>query len=474
VNGYGCCCVASAFLALLPFTAEAIVTPAQADEVAHKAMRPHPQPYRWQEDWSVLADPALRTEPFDTLKYIPLSPTDPQSYISFGVNSRERFESNDAQNFGIGGVQSDNYVLQRLQWHIDMHFFENWELFTQFEDVRAFGKEIVGPADANELDLRVAFLGYTETFDAGTLKARVGRQEIAFDLQRFVSSRDGLNVRQAFDAAWAEWNAGTWRVNGFVSQPVEYHDEDPFDDESGSNLRFSALHLVRKVFDDSELSGYYALYQRDNAQFLDASGDEERHSLDSRFAGSHNGLDWDVEVMGQTGSVGDADVLAWAVGARAGYTFSDATWEPRLGVQFDAASGDHDSNDGTLNTFNPLFPNGAYFTLAGYTGYANLIHLRPSITVKPSEKLTVTGGVGFQWRQTTNDAVYVAPGVALTGTAGQGGLWTGVYEQLRVDYAINANLAAAAEYVHFDVGDSIRQAGGHDSNYFGGEVKFAW
>jgi hypothetical protein len=115
----------------LPFSAGAIVTPAQADETPHKATRPHPQSYRWQEDWSVLADPALRTEPFDTLKYIPLSPTDPQSYVSFGVNLRERFASNDAQNFGIGGVQSDNYVLQRVQWHVDMHFFENWELFTR-------------------------------------------------------------------------------------------------------------------------------------------------------------------------------------------------------------------------------------------------------------------------------------------------------------------------------------------------------
>jgi hypothetical protein len=35
---------------------------------------------RWQEDWSVLADPALRTEPLDDLKYIPLSSGDPNSY----------------------------------------------------------------------------------------------------------------------------------------------------------------------------------------------------------------------------------------------------------------------------------------------------------------------------------------------------------------------------------------------------------
>jgi hypothetical protein len=48
---------------------------------------------RWQEDWSVLADPALRTEPLDNLKYIPLSSADPQSYVSLGHNLRERVES---------------------------------------------------------------------------------------------------------------------------------------------------------------------------------------------------------------------------------------------------------------------------------------------------------------------------------------------------------------------------------------------
>jgi len=34
-----------------------------------------------------------------------------------------------------------------------------------------------------------------------------------------------------------------------------------------------------------------------------------------------------------------------------------------------AIPGDHKAGENTLGTFNPLFPNGYYFTLAGYTGY---------------------------------------------------------------------------------------------------------
>ena len=48
---------------------------------------------RWEEDWSVLADPRVPREPFDNLKYIPLSPYDPKTYLSLGADFRERFEA---------------------------------------------------------------------------------------------------------------------------------------------------------------------------------------------------------------------------------------------------------------------------------------------------------------------------------------------------------------------------------------------
>ena len=444
-----------------------------AEVNAAKAKRPVIQSNRWQEDWSVLADPSLRTQPLDVLKYIPLQPLDPGSYVSFGMNLRERFESNDAPGFGIGGREGDSYLLQRLQFHVDLHLFDTWQIFTQFEDVRAFGKDVIGPADENPLDLRVAFLGYEQQFDRGTFFARVGRQEIAFDLQRFVSSRDGPNVRQAFDAVWAEWDATPWRFKGFISQPVQYRHEEPFDDISSSDIRFSALRVERDVANGS-LSAYYGLYQRKHAVYLDAAGDEERHGIDARYSGHEGPVDWDAEGMVQFGTVGEKDVMAWALGARLGYTFDDLAWTPRLGLQLDGASGDQHAGDDTLGTFNSLFANGSYFTLAGYTTYANLVHVKPSLTVKPSQALTLTSAVGLQWRQTTADAVYVSPNIPLAGTAGQGSLWTGYYAQLRADYAINANLTAALEYVHFDIGDSLRRAGGHDSDYFGAELKAAW
>jgi hypothetical protein len=445
----------------------------QATPAQNAAERPALRSNRWQEDWSVLADPALRTQWGDALKYWSLSADDPRTYLSFGVTLRERVEMSDAASFGIGGSPNNTYLLQRFQLHADLHFANYWQAFVQFEDARTVNKQVIGGADRNLWDLRLAFLAYVRSFADGTFKARVGRQDFAFDLQRFVSLRDGPNVRQSFDAIWADWETGQWRFIGFVSQPVQYKDEHPFDDTSNHRFRFNTLRVERLLWGKDELSAYYALYSRDNARYLDAVGEERRAVYDVRFAGNQSGIDWDLEAMAQRGHVGAQDIDAWGTGARVGYTWS-VPWSPRLGLQVDAASGDRHPGDGTLGTFNPLFPNGYYFTLAGFTGYTNLVHVKPSVTIKPASRFTLMAALGFQWRQTTADAIYVQPNIPLPGTAGQGGSWTGVYGQVRADYVFNANFTGAVEAVHYDVGRAIRMAGGRDGDYVGVEGKFMW
>lgn len=446
-----------------------------SDDVSETRERPAIRSDRWREDWSLLADQRVPSQPFDSLKYIPLLPGDPDSYVSLGMTVRQTFESSDAPAFGTSSFNpKDDYRLQRTQFHIDVRLDRNWQLFAQAEDVRAFDKTFAGPADANQLDLRLAFVGYSRPSDTGTFRARIGRQDFEFDLQRFLSSRDGPNVRQSFDAVWVAWETDQWRLHGLMSQPVEYKNDKPFDDRSTRGTRFSGLRIERRLAESMELTGYYALYQREKATYLAASGEENRHVFDMRFAGIHAGLDWDIEAMAQVGNVGEIDVRAWAFGARAGYTSDEAPWSPRMGLQFDVASGDQDAGDGVVETFNPLFPNGYYFSLGSHTGYTNLIHLKPSLTVKPTDAFTVTAGVGLVWRQTTQDAVYTMPSIPIRGTAGTGNPWTGGYAQLRADYVFSPNLKGAVEFVRFDVGSTLTAAGGHDSRYFQAELKFAW
>ena len=450
-----------------------ILAPGGALAQATGSQRPAILFNRWQEDWSVLADPALRTEPWDGLKYVPLSQGDPKTYLSLGGALRERFETIDAPAFGAGPARADSYLISRLEGHADLRAGPV-QAFVQLQSDFAPGKTTKGPVDADSLDLEQAFVALVEPVGEGTLKLRVGRQQFAFDLQRFVAARDGPNVRQSFDAVWGDYETRNWRFIAYYTQPVINRNLQPFDDYSSGHNRFYGVRVERHVLGGNELSAYWSRFTNDKASYLTAAGAESRDVFDVRFAGQRGAIDWDLEAMGQTGHVGAAAIRAWAIGSRAGYTLKSVRWTPRVGLQLDAASGDSNARDRTLGTFNPLFPNGAYVTLAGFTGYANFVHLKPSITVSPTRRLTLTAAVAAQWRATTSDAVYTQPNIPVPHTAGQGDAWTGSYGQFRADFRINANVTAAIEAVGFEAGETLRRAGGHDGSYLGLELKSSW
>jgi hypothetical protein len=456
----------TAWLIALPM---ASAIPAQADD--SEASRPTILFNRWQEDWSVLANPEVPREPFDDLKYAPLWTG---AYVSLGADIRERFEAQDAENFGVGDTPSQEYVISRTEGHVDFHW-DGLQAFVQLQSDFAPGKLILTPVDQDRLDLEQAFVAYRIEFgDGGELQVRAGRQQIAFDLQRFISVRDGPNVRQSFDALWMEYKLGKWLFTGFYSQPVQDRDLRVFDDYSSNSFTYGGVHAEYRFTGTIGVSASISQFKQDDVRWIAVAGDELRNVFDGRFFGTYKDFDWDVEGMGQLGHIAEDHIAAWAIGALAGYTFEAVGWTPRLGLQLDAASGNSNPNSKTFGTFNPLFPNGYYVTLAGFTGYTNFVHVKPSITVKPVPELTVMLAVADQWRETTADAVYTQPDIPVAGTANHGSAYTGAYVQGRLDWQVNAHLTASLEAVRFNVAESVIQAGGHDGNFVGVESKFAW
>lgn len=427
---------------------------------------------RWQEDWSVLAAPCMPAKPLDDLKYIPLG-DDPHSYLSLGANLRERVEVSGAPMFGVGPASANTRLLQRAQASADLRIAQHYQVFVQLADARTYGKDIATPVDRSPPDIEQAFIAWMGHAAGTTAKLRIGRQEMAFDLQHFISVREGTNIRQSFDAVWGDLEYSKWRFIGYATRPVQNRGNTAFDDRSNRHLAFSGVRFERKDVGPGDLSGYYSRYKRSNAAFLDAKGDEHRHVFDLRYFGRAGHADWDVESMLQVGHVGRDVINAWAVGSLAGYAL-DGWGTPRVGLQIDVASGDRHPGDGRVGTFNPLFPNGYYFTLAGFTGYANIVHIKPSITLKPSTRLSLLAALGFQWRQTENDAIYQQGNVAVPGTAGHGSRWTGMYVQLRSDWMVTDNLISSIEAVHFQAGNAIRSLGGSNADYVGIELKYGW
>jgi len=154
--------------------------------------------------------------------------------------------------------------------------------------------------------------------------------------------------------------------------------------------------------------------------------------------------------MGQIGTVGSKTIRAWRLGP------APATRSPINLAPADRHSGRCSLGRQTRRrqydrNVQSAIPERYYFTLAGYTGYTNLIHIKPSVVVKPADRLSLMGAVGLQWRQTTADAIYVQPNNPVPGTAGRGGRWTGIYGQSPSRICRRSNLVGAIEAVHYEI-----------------------
>jgi hypothetical protein len=196
--------------------------------------------------------------------------------------------------------------------------------------------------------------------------------------------------------------------------------------------------------------------------------------MDVRYAGTSSRIDWDLEGMAQGGTLGPKRIRAGSLGALIGSTFEETPWQPRIGLQADASSGNSSPTSDTIETFNPLFPNGYYVTLSGFTGDTNLLHLKPSISVKPIPRLKLAESVGLLWRANTADAVYLQPDIPVSGTAGRAGRWTGLYDQVTATYAVDGHLTTSLEVDYYAMGGVIHEAGGHNGDYVGAELKYGW
>src|SRR5207245_481706 len=141
-------------------------------------------------------------------------------------------------------------------------------------------------------------------------------------------------------------------------------------------------------------------------------GPNVRQSLDggrligTRLWGRPQPWDYNFEFVYQWGDFGRGAIQAWTAASETGYTLQAVRFHPRLGLKADIASGDHNPRDRTLQTFNALFPKGAYFGEIALIGPANFFDLHPLIDFHLTKSVTLTTDWDFFWRQNTHDGIY--------------------------------------------------------------------
>lgn len=422
---------------------------------------------RWNEDYRYLSE-KRRLSAYESLKYRPFELGSKEASISFGGSARGRVNVFDNDRFGLQGGRDGALWLLRFYAHSDIRIGERFRTFVEISSHFADGSGdlVPGPFDRDRATLSQVFVDWRRD----TSRLRLGRQEMTLGSARLMALRDGSNVRLFYDGARWDADLGERELRVFYLQPVTVR-VGVFDDSSrpanaiwGVNTN---LPLAR-----GKAEVYYLGLKRRDAVYTQGTDNEIRHSVGTRLFGEHNGWDWNVEALYQFGEFGDAGIRAWTVASIAGYRFSGARRQPRVAFSANVASGDRNPDDGRLQTFNPLFPNLAYFEEAAILAPQNFYNIEPEISWRLTPRLELALDWNFFWRLERNDAVYVRGLVPLPGTAEVPGHFVTHVPSISLDYQWNRHWSMDLSVSRFFAGEVIKNAGGDNVNFFKAQVEW--
>jgi hypothetical protein len=416
---------------------------------------------RWVEDYRFLDTPAKASDPFDGLRYHRLSES---AWLQLGAEARYRADALNQPFFGLRGLKDDSYLLQRLQAHADLHLFDDaLRTFVQVENTRAFGKDLYSPNDESRNEIRQAFVDFNYDFAGGRYTTRVGRQEMGFGDQVFVTYRDVPNIRLSFDGVRASLNLKDGRkLDAFAVRPLKTG-EDSWDDGSNNAVKFYGLYGTLPLTSAWSMDLFAFGLETDDRSLAGEVGDEQRYTYGTRLFGRYQSLDWSWNLAGQGGQLGNASIRAWAVSSDSGYTFAHP-WQPRLGMRIDVASGDGELGDGKVGTFDPLYPRNGVYGEASLTTLSNVIVVGPTFGFSPWRTLRFEPGVFEVWKQREADGVYM-PGMSMLANTRGTGRHVGTIYRANTRWLATPNLTLDLDLKYYDVGAAIKDAGGEDASF---------
>ena len=423
---------------------------------------------RADEDYRYLADPARRTDLWDPVKYVPFEEAGTW-FLSLGGEARERFEYFNHPTWGKD-PQDHGYLLQRYFLHADLHMGEHVRLFTQLQSSLEDGRR-GGPRpgiDVDELDLHQAFLDLKlDLAGDRSLTLRSGRQELAYGSQRLISVREGPNVRQSFDGFRLLYRGSEVQVDAFATKPAQTN-RHVFDDGPDNTRALWGTYAVAPLplVPLGNIDLYYLGLYRRTAGFDQGTGRETRHSVGTRLWRTALPLDYNFEFLYQWGSFGTGDIRAWTAASDTGYTFAGLPLRPRLGLRADIASGDDDPANPDLQTFNPLFPKGAYFSEAGLIGPANFIDVNPCLDLHLTDHATLIFDWDLFWRESPRDGLYNNAVILVRSGKASDARFVGSMAQSQLFWDLDRHLTFVAIYGHFFAGRFLKESGpGKDIDY---------
>ena len=432
----------------------------------------------------------------------------------FGGQVRARYEMKE--NFAVpgvpgaidfrdkGGEPHNDYLLLREKVHVG--YAQPWfGVFAEGRDSSSSGDDRDPNPEADQFDLYQGYItiGNPKEFPL-TLKA--GRQELAYGDERLIGPLDWVNIPRTFDAVKLRYEGRHGWVDAFTSHPV-------LADNGSFNLAneydtFSGIYASTKTLIPKQESQLYFLarntdyhspfaHQKDIPQAGGASA-RDIYTVGLRIKSLPNqlaGWDYGAEVFGQFGHYADAGATiaaskakatlsqeAFAAYLGAGYTWTNLSYTPRVGVEYNYASGDSDPTDDKHETVDNLFPaNHKFYGMMDFVSLQNIHNVRFMTSIAPTKKLTLSCDFHLFWLADTADSFYTVAGGRRAGAAPGSGKGYGLnptYDSfvgseidLVATYKIKPWAIAQVGFGHFFTGQYVDQSlsspsvGSVDANY---------
>lgn len=397
-------------------------------------------------------------------------------WIGLDLQLRHRYEWRSDFDFSEATHDNDGFHLWQTRLGITLKPTKFLKLFYELQDARISDDSTRGSKATFEdwMDTRQLWLSaqwdQAETPIWGVNKAsfKFGRQELSFGSQRLVGPVNWSNVGQSFDAGRLSFQFGQPKLS--------------IDAFGGDKASIKSPRQANDLFDGSShdrLSGYYAVYAGIEGLVLDqyflnrdtsgktvsfgqvGDGEVDDYTIGLRAKGklSQSPIDYEFEIARQFGDSGQLDVDASMAVLIVGYTFKHA-WKPRLGFEFDYASGDSDRNDGKRKTFDNLFPtNHLFYGYMDFVSLQNINNYRFQINAFPHKKLELEANLHVVYLDTAKDNLYGANQLVKRATAPGADRHVGNEIDLLAKYKICDYAVTWLGYSHFFSGSFLDDTG---------------
>ncbi|MES2593931.1 MAG: alginate export family protein [Verrucomicrobiota bacterium] len=411
--------------------------------------------------------------------------------LTVDIQEKMRFEARENNfdfNSAVNSPQDATWLLQRFRLGLGYQMTDWLKLYVQGQDIRELGgsrnNDIGSPGSfGSEGDDNFDILkAYVQLGDIKKgISATVGRQFLSYGDQRLVGPLEWLNQARTFDAIKLRYAGKTWALDLFTSSPVTFKDRQwnvsqVFDNQNNQDSIFSGIYLATQWVPINTTTDFYAYHKSDqgNADFGARLGDSSFYTFGTLWKGDPKklgGFDYEAEMAYQTGNVSGRDLSAFAGHWGVGYNIKHS-WKPRIGLQYNYATGDDNLADGDVNTFQNLYPtNHMFYGYMDTTAWSNMHNPQLNISFMPTAKLKVmldyhvywNADSGDAWRR-VNNQTRVRPVNAAARSADK---YRGQEFDITAIYKFNPHVALQTGYSFFLAGNYLAQTGASDNAHFG-------